>query len=212
MRSSGGGGAASSTSGARLIPQFPVTTVVTPWLALAAIAGVANSARSSWVCTSIKPGATILPAASISRAPAARATTPTAATRSPVMATSARRRGPPRPSITSPPRRIQSVMSPPFGEYAILADPRPKTRRIGNAVARGKRADHPGGTGHSDGQRDAQVLDPGAARARDRRAGRPAGAGAALGRGARRLSRHRGPDRAPGRILSAPPRVAVLWP
>src|SRR5262249_2802691 len=79
----------------------------------------------------IKPGATILPAASISRAPAARATTPMAATRSPAMATSAVRRGPPRPSITSPPRKIQSVMSGPFSECAILADPSPAARRIG---------------------------------------------------------------------------------
>ena len=35
---------------------------------------------------------------------------PMAATRSPAMATSARRRGRPRPSITSPPRKIQSVI------------------------------------------------------------------------------------------------------
>src|ERR1700747_2910119 len=131
MRSSGGGGAASSTSGARLTPQFPVTTVVTPWLALAAISGVANSARSSWVCTSIKPGATILPETSISRAPVGRATSPTAVTRAPVMATSPRRRGPPRPSTTSPPRRTQSVISRPFSEYAILPDPPPNARRIG---------------------------------------------------------------------------------
>ena len=44
-------------------------TVVTPWLALAAIAGVASSARSSWVCTSMKPGATQSPATSISCRP-----------------------------------------------------------------------------------------------------------------------------------------------
>src|SRR5215831_10545465 len=182
IRSSGGGGALSSTSGARLTPQFPVTTVVTPWLVLAPIAGVANSARSSWVCTSIKPGATILPATSISRALSAWATTPTAATRSPVMATSARRRGPPRPSITSPPRKIQSVISCPFGEYAILADLLLETRRIGNAAARGKRADHPSDARHPDGQRNAPVLDPCLAGARDRRARLPAGAGAAVGR------------------------------
>src|SRR5437867_2249405 len=74
------------------------------------MSGVANSARSSWVCTSIKPGATILPATSISRAPVTLATTPTAAMRSPVIAMSAGRRGRPLPSTTSPPRRIQSVM------------------------------------------------------------------------------------------------------
>src|SRR6201998_3869808 len=95
------------------------------------MAGVANSARSSWVCTSIKPGATILPETSISRAPVARATSPTAVTRSPVMATSPRRRGPPRPSTTSPPRRTQSVISRPFSEYDILPDPPPNARSIG---------------------------------------------------------------------------------
>src|SRR6516165_3904175 len=67
----------------------------------------------------MKPGATILPATSISRAPSARATTPTAATRSPVMATSARRRSPPRPSTTSPPRRIQSVISRPSANLLL---------------------------------------------------------------------------------------------
>src|SRR6516165_8988492 len=192
IRSSGGGGAASSTSGARLTPQLPVTTVVTPWLALAAISGVANSARSSWVCTSMKPGETILPATSISRAFAARVTTPTAATRSPIMAMSARRLGPPRPSTTSPPRRIQSVISRPLSQYAILPYSPPNTRRIGDAVARGKRADHPGGAGHADGQCDAKVLDPGGAGARDQPTRRPAGARAAAGRGPRRLPRHGG--------------------
>ena len=100
-------------SGARLMPQLPVTTVVTPWLALAAISGVANSARSSWVCTSIKPGATTIPDTSTSRAPCARSTAPIAAIRSPAIATSARNRTRPLPSITSPPRKIQSVIRSP---------------------------------------------------------------------------------------------------
>ena len=46
-----------------------MTTVVTPWLAFAAMSGDAKSARSSWVCTSINPGATILPETSTSREP-----------------------------------------------------------------------------------------------------------------------------------------------
>src|SRR5204863_178249 len=80
--------------GGRLMPQLPVMTVVTPWLALAAISE-ARSARSSCVWTSIKPGAMTSPDASISRAPLLFATLPTAAMRSPVTATSACRRGPP---------------------------------------------------------------------------------------------------------------------
>ena len=83
-------------------------TVVTPWLAFAGISGEANKARSSWVCTSMNPGATILPDTSISRAPVDLATSPTAAMRSPTIATSARTRGLPVPSMTVPPRKIRA--------------------------------------------------------------------------------------------------------
>ena len=94
-------GASSRVSGARLTPQLPVITVVTPWLAFAAMSGVANSARSSCVCTSIKPGATILPGdIDLARARRLGDASPTAAIRSPAIATSPRKRGPPVPSIT----------------------------------------------------------------------------------------------------------------
>ena len=57
-----GGVTSSRTSGARLIPQFPATTAVIPWLTLGAIPRVDSSAQSSWVWESMKPGATTLPA------------------------------------------------------------------------------------------------------------------------------------------------------
>src|SRR5690606_15475905 len=67
-RSSGGGGAPRRLSGASEMPQLPVTTVVTPWLVFAAISP-ASSARSSWVCTSMNPGASARPCASITSRP-----------------------------------------------------------------------------------------------------------------------------------------------
>ena len=133
IRSSGGGGARSSESGARLMPQLPVITVVTPWLAFAAMSGVASSARSSCVCTSIKPGATIMPATSISRAPAVLATSPIAAMRSPATATSARNRGPPR--AVDDLAAAQNII----GHRPPPADPAGSTRqhaRTGPAVKR----------------------------------------------------------------------------
>ena len=60
-----GGGASACTSGARLMPQLPMTTVVTPWLIFGSICGAASTIWSSCVCTSMKPGATILPATSM---------------------------------------------------------------------------------------------------------------------------------------------------
>ena len=65
--------------GARLTPQFPVTTVVTPWLTLADMSGEDSSNRSSWVCASINPGAAIFPPASISRSAFAPSSLPTRA-------------------------------------------------------------------------------------------------------------------------------------
>ena len=53
-------------SGARLMPQLPVMTVVTPWLILQGSSGSLSSARSSWVWVSIKPGASARPFAEIS--------------------------------------------------------------------------------------------------------------------------------------------------
>ena len=56
------------------MPQLPTTTVVTPWLTFIAMSGVFRRARSSWVWTSMKPGATTLPAASITVWPGSGAT------------------------------------------------------------------------------------------------------------------------------------------
>src|ERR1700693_635860 len=123
------------------MPQLPVITVVTPWLAFAAMSGEANSARSSCVCTSIKPGATIRPETSISRAPCAFDACPTAEIRSPATATSARKRGAPVPSITVPPRRIQSVIAKPhFGSTGIADIVRQASGFRGRREARCRRS------------------------------------------------------------------------
>jgi hypothetical protein len=98
-------------SGDRLIPQLPTITVVTPWLTFGVIRGVLKTARSSWVCTSIKPGATTRPATSISWAASVSSFCSgleIAAIRPSAKATSASRAGAPVPSTTRPPRRIRS--------------------------------------------------------------------------------------------------------
>jgi hypothetical protein len=108
---SGGGGSALKVSGDRLIPQLPTITVVTPWLTLGVILGVARTAWSSWVCTSMKPGATTRPATSISVTAGrsrGRSGLESAATRPSASARSAGRAGAPVPSTTWPPRRIRS--------------------------------------------------------------------------------------------------------
>ena len=115
-RSSGGGGTPSSRRGARLTPQFPATRVVTPWLTLGVRSGMERSARSSCVCASTKPGATMRSVASISRARPPSWTLPTATMRSAAMPTSARRRAAPVPSIRRPLRMTSStaLMGGPF--------------------------------------------------------------------------------------------------
>src|SRR5262245_31749847 len=65
----GTGGRIPFGAGASEMPQFPATTVVTPWLTFGAISGDESIRRSSCVCASMKPGAAILPAASISFLP-----------------------------------------------------------------------------------------------------------------------------------------------
>src|SRR5262249_15014757 len=92
---------------------------------------------------SIKPGATILPDTSTSRAPATRSISPTAVMRSAPMATSTRRRGRPVPSITSPPRKIHSVIRalatvvyvrlPSLSVAARNSPGLPATKRLGSA-------------------------------------------------------------------------------
>ncbi len=80
-------------------PQLPATIVVTPMRTKFSARGV--SARSSaCVWTSMKPGATINPAASMTSAASRRASVPIAAIFPLVIATSARRRGAPVPSTT----------------------------------------------------------------------------------------------------------------
>ncbi len=104
-----GGTAVASPSGARLMPQLPTITVVTPWLTLGAMSGAASSRRSSCVCTSMNPGATTSPRASTTRAAGSAPSAPTAVMRPPLTATSAARRGPPVPSMTVPPRSRRST-------------------------------------------------------------------------------------------------------
>ena len=94
--------------GAAETPQLPHTTVVTPWLAFMAIAGLSIRAVSSCVCTSMKPGATTLPAASTSLSPRSVPGASTAAMRSPFMATSAANSFLPVPSATWPLRMTMS--------------------------------------------------------------------------------------------------------
>ena len=67
------------------MPQLPTTTVVTPCDILHSMhAGPHSTARSSCVCASMKPGASALPVATISRSALPAPRSPTAAMRSPV--------------------------------------------------------------------------------------------------------------------------------
>ena len=84
-----GGVGSRPASGARLTPQLPATTLVTPWLTLFSMSGPLSTARSSWVWASMKPGASTLPPASTWRSAPAGSTVPTTAMRSPSTATSA---------------------------------------------------------------------------------------------------------------------------
>ena len=108
IRSSGIGSFMPRTSGAALMPQLPAITVVTPCETLKSMSGCDSRAWSSWVCESMKPGATIRPAASMVRAALAPARSPTAAMRPSRTATSASKRGALVPSMTVPPRISRS--------------------------------------------------------------------------------------------------------
>ena len=46
-------------------PQLPSTSVVTPWRILHSAFGLSGRVKSEWVWMSMKPGATIMPSASI---------------------------------------------------------------------------------------------------------------------------------------------------
>jgi len=91
-------------SGAALMPQLPATTVVTPCETLNVMSGCDSSAWSSWVCESMKPGATTSPIASITDFALAPSRPPTATMRPSCTATSASKRGAFVPSTTVPPR------------------------------------------------------------------------------------------------------------
>ncbi len=65
--------------------------------------GFSNSPPSTWLCVSMKPGATISPVASITRSSLRGLNLPIPAIRSPTMRTSALRPGLPVPSTTVPP-------------------------------------------------------------------------------------------------------------
>ena len=101
-----GGSAPPSSNGAKLKPQLPMTTLVTPCSNLKGKLGVVSNAASSCACTSTKPGASARPLAAISRLPAFPG--PTRAMRSPSMCTSAIRGGCPEPSTTRASRMLRS--------------------------------------------------------------------------------------------------------
>ncbi len=61
----GSGGSPLRRTGEALIPQLPTITVVTPWEILGSISGVSMTLVSSWVWTSMKPGARVRPSASM---------------------------------------------------------------------------------------------------------------------------------------------------
>ena len=79
--------------------------MVTPWLIFGSIRGAASTIWSSCVCTSMKPGATIIPATSMTSASGG---DKTGADRGDPVAVDAHvgdERGAPVPSMTVPPRK-----------------------------------------------------------------------------------------------------------
>src|SRR5262249_37781032 len=99
--------------GARLNPQFPITTVVTPCQAEGDPWGSQKTCASICVCASRKPGVTTLPLASIVRDGERSASSlgPTATMCPSSTATSASTAGPPDPSTTTPPRISTSIFT-----------------------------------------------------------------------------------------------------
>ena len=95
------------------MPQLPATTLVTPWDTFIAMSGVASTALSSWVWSSMKPGATARPEASSVSSARQAVRSPIAAMRSPSTAMSPLRAGAPVPSIRRAPRisRWQRAMA-----------------------------------------------------------------------------------------------------
>ena len=91
----------SGLQGAKVTPQFPITTEVTPCQQGELPIGSQQICASRCVWTSTKPGVTSIPSASMVRS-ARPSTSPTAAMRSPCTATSARTGSAPLPSTSVP--------------------------------------------------------------------------------------------------------------
>ena len=100
-----------SATGAKVTPQLPSTTEVTPCQHDELAIGSQASWASRWVWMSTKPGVTTCPSASISRRPGP-STRPTSTILSPSTATSPVHPGAPVPSTTVPPRITRSCAMP----------------------------------------------------------------------------------------------------
>ena len=70
-----------------LPPQLPTISVVIPCRIVLCAVGLGSRVPSLWLWVSIKPGQTILPAASMTHAASAPSSRPTSTMRSPSMAT-----------------------------------------------------------------------------------------------------------------------------
>jgi len=92
----------SSLSGASPSPSWPTISVVTPCITFSRASGSTISIRSEWLWTSMNPGATTRPPASITRS-ASEPNRPMAAILPRLTATSARCQGLPAPSTILPP-------------------------------------------------------------------------------------------------------------
>ena len=112
----------SGRHGAKVTPQFPITTLVTPCQQLEVPIGSQASCASRWVWMSTKPGVTSRPSASISRAPVPSIPPSSepmiSAIRSALMPTSARVAGAPVPSMTVPLRMMMSWFMAASNEFA----------------------------------------------------------------------------------------------
>src|SRR3954451_14308388 len=98
-----------SDTGAYVQPQFPTTSVVTPWRIVLSAFGFARIDQSLWLCGSTNPGQTTRPRASITRSARVPFTGPTCSMRPLSIATSPRNGGFPLPSTTQPSRTRRSV-------------------------------------------------------------------------------------------------------
>src|SRR5262245_36798351 len=124
----------SSETGAGEKPQLPTTSVVTPWRILDSARRLAQSRQSEWVCTSMNPGVTMRPAASMIRPAGSCARSPMAAIVASLIPTSARRPTAPVPSTTRLPVILSSIMA--WRNVTRTLGPRPPGRplRRGSAL------------------------------------------------------------------------------